>query len=108
MRRILVDAARARKMAKRSGKWARVTMHDDVAAGRTREIDVLNLDEALRQLAEFDPRKSRVAELRFFGGLSLEETGQVLDLSIATVEREWQAARAWLYARLKGERAHDA
>jgi DNA-directed RNA polymerase specialized sigma24 family protein len=61
---------------------------------------VLNLDEALRRLAAFDPRKSRIAELRFFGGLSLEETGCVLDLSIATVERDWKAARAWLYAQM--------
>jgi RNA polymerase sigma factor (TIGR02999 family) len=100
MRRILVDRARARKMAKRSGRWMRVTMDEAVAKGHPREVELLDLDEALTDLAVFDARKSQVAELRFFGGLSLDETGQVLSLSVATVEREWQAARAWLYARL--------
>ena len=69
------------------------------------EVDVLDLDHALSALAAFDTRKSQVAELRFFGGLSLEETGHVLGISVATVEREWQAARAWLYARLTGASA---
>jgi RNA polymerase sigma factor (sigma-70 family) len=64
-------------------------------------VDVLDLDDALTRLEEFDPRKSRVAELRFFAGLSLEETGHVLGISLATVERDWQAARAWLYTALK-------
>ena len=100
MRRILVDRARARKMAKRSGRWARVTLVDDVAQTQAREVDVLDLDAALTELAAFDSRKSRVAELRFFTGLSLQETGEALNLSVATVEREWQAGRAWLYARL--------
>jgi DNA-directed RNA polymerase specialized sigma24 family protein len=63
-------------------------------------IDVLDLDLALTKLEGFDPRKSRIAELRFFGGLSLEETGHVLDVSLATVERDWQGARAWLYKTL--------
>jgi RNA polymerase sigma-70 factor (ECF subfamily) len=100
MRRILVDRARARNMAKRSGRWARVTLVDDLAHTQAREIDVLDLDSALTELAAFDARKSRIAELRFFTGLSLQETGNALDLSIATVEREWQAGRAWLFARL--------
>jgi RNA polymerase sigma factor (TIGR02999 family) len=103
MRRILVDRARARCMAKRSGRWARVTLDEDVAQSHAREVDVLDLDHALSELATFDARKSEIAELRFFGGLSLEETGRVLGLSVATVEREWQAARAWLYARLTGK-----
>ena len=102
MRRILVDHARAHKMAKRSGRWVKVTIDDAVAGVKPRDIDLLNLDEAMRRLAEFDQRKSRIAELRFFGGLSLEETSHVLDLSVATVERDWQAARAWLYAQMKG------
>jgi RNA polymerase sigma-70 factor (ECF subfamily) len=68
---------------------------------------LLDLDTALHELAAFDDRKSRVAALRFFGGLSLEEIGHVLGISIATVEREWRAARAWLYSRLKG-RGDDA
>jgi RNA polymerase sigma factor (TIGR02999 family) len=100
MRRILVDHARARTMPKRSGQWARVSLVD-IAAQR-QPHDVEDLHAALEELASFDPRKSQVAELRFFGGLSLEETGHVLNLSIATVERERQAARARLYSRLRG------
>ena len=104
MRRLLVDRARARNMAKRSGRWARVTLDEAMAQGQA-DVDVLDLDHALSALAAFDARKSQVAELRFFAGLSLEETGQVLGISVATVEREWQAARAWLYARLTGASA---
>jgi len=104
MRRILVDQARARKMAKRSGQWARVSLADVVAAREPQDVDLLDLHTALDELATFDERKSRVAELRFFGGLSLEESSQTLNISVATVEREWQAARAWLYARLRGVR----
>jgi len=103
MRRILVDRARARNMAKRSGRWARVTLNVEVAHSQTREVDVLDLDQALSELATFDARKSQVAELRFFGGFSLEQTGHVMGLSVATLEREWQAARAWLHARLTGK-----
>ena len=103
MRRILVDRARARKMAKRSGRWARVTLVDEVAHIEAREVDVLDLDAALIELATFDSRKSRIAELRFFTGLSLQETAEVLNISVATVERDWQAGRAWLYARLTKE-----
>jgi RNA polymerase sigma factor (TIGR02999 family) len=102
MRRILVDHARRGRMAKRSGRWARVTLDERIAGMPPLGVDVLDLDDALTRLAEFDPRKSRIAELRFFTGLSLEETGHVLDISVATVERDWQAARAWLYAALKG------
>jgi RNA polymerase sigma factor (TIGR02999 family) len=100
MRRILVDRARARRMAKRSGRWARVTLDERTAVARPAEVDVLDLDAALTRLAEFDPRKSQIAELRFFGGLSLDETGQLLGISLATVERDWQAARAWLFKTL--------
>jgi RNA polymerase sigma-70 factor, ECF subfamily len=101
MRRILVDRARARKTAKRSGQWARVALEESLAEQHPRDVDVLDLDAALTELAAFDARKSQVAELKFFGGLTLEETGHLLDLSVATVEREWRVARAWLYARLK-------
>jgi RNA polymerase sigma factor (TIGR02999 family) len=101
MRRILVDRARARKVAKRSGRWARVTLDEAGKVSQPRGVDVLDLDAALLRLEEFDPRKSRIAELRFFGGLSLEETGELLGLSIATVERDWQAARAWLFKALR-------
>jgi RNA polymerase sigma factor (TIGR02999 family) len=102
MRRILVDHARRGRMAKRSGRWAKVTLDERIAGATSRGVDVLDLDAALTRLAEFDPRKSRIAELRFFAGLSLEETGHVLGVSVATVERDWQAARAWLYTALKG------
>jgi RNA polymerase sigma factor (TIGR02999 family) len=102
MRRVLVDHARAHRMAKRSGQWARVTMTEGVAGLAPLDVDIIDLDLALTRLAEFDPRKSRIAELRFFGGLSLAETAEVLGISVATVERGWQTARAWLYATLKG------
>jgi RNA polymerase sigma factor (TIGR02999 family) len=100
MRRILVDRARARKMAKRSGRWNRVTMAEDLASGKPGDVDVLDLDTALTELSALDPRKARVAELRFFGGLSLEETGEMLGTSLSTTTRDWQAARAWLFRRL--------
>jgi len=102
MRRVLVDYARRGKMAKRSGTWARVTLDERVAEMPAPDVELLDLDAVLTRLATFDPRKSQIAELRFFGGLSLHETAQVLHLSVATVERDWQAARAWLYAALKG------
>jgi RNA polymerase sigma-70 factor, ECF subfamily len=108
MRRILVDHARAHKMAKRSGQWARVSLVDVVATPKPHDVDVLDLHAALDELAGFDPRKSQIGELRFFGGLSLDETSQVLNISMATAEREWRAARAWLYARLKGTRCDEA
>ena len=105
MRRILVDHARARKMPKRSGRWARESLADFADPRQPQDVDVLDLHAALDDLAAFDARKSQVAELRFFGGLSLEESSHVLDISVATVEREWQAARAWLYSRLKAGRS---
>ena len=96
MRRILVDHARAIRMAKRSGRLLCVTLDEEHHARvNPRGIDVLALDEALSRLSVFDPRKSAVAELRFFSGLSSEETAHVLGVSLATVERDWQAARAW-------------
>ena len=100
MRRVLVDHARANKAAKRSGMLSRVTLDPDVAVTRPVDIDVLDLDAALARLAAFDERKSRIAELRFFGGLSLKEAGEVLNVSLATVERDWQVARAWLFDAL--------
>jgi RNA polymerase sigma factor (TIGR02999 family) len=108
MRRILVDRARANRRAKRSGRWARVTLDPALAVVRPPDLDVLDLDAALTALAAVDARKSRVAELRFFAGLSLEETGEVIGASLATVERDWQFARAWLFSRLSGERRDDA
>jgi RNA polymerase sigma factor (TIGR02999 family) len=100
MRRILVDHARRRKMDKRSGRWVRVSLTDLGAAAPDPGFDVLMLDSLLDRLAAFDARKSRVVELRYFGGLSLEETARFLDVSPATIDREWRAARAWLHAQL--------
>lgn len=104
MRRILVDRARARHMAKRSGRWTRVTLENEAAVTRPVSVDVLDLDDALTRLAGFDARKSQIAELRFFGGLSLDETAQLLGVSLATVERDWQAARAWLLKTISSPR----
>jgi len=102
MRRILVDQARAHRMAKRSGQWSRVSLTDVTLAADPLSVDVIDLHDALTRLADFDPRRSQIAELRFFGGLSLEEAGEVMGLSLATIERDWQAARAWLFRELSG------
>jgi RNA polymerase sigma factor (TIGR02999 family) len=108
MRRILVDRARAHHTGKRSGQWSRVTLDDAIAVTHSAEVEVLDLDSALTRLAIFGARKSQIAELRFFTGLSLEETGQALGISRATVERDWLAARAWLFRELSGQKAsHD-
>jgi RNA polymerase sigma factor (TIGR02999 family) len=100
MRRVLVDRARGRRVAKRSGRWARVSLDEGAMAARPVDVDVLDLDDALKQLAAFDARKSQIAEMRFFGGLSVEETAEALGVSRATVERDWKAARAWLFKTL--------
>jgi RNA polymerase sigma-70 factor (ECF subfamily) len=109
MRRILVDHARRRKMGKRSGGWARVTLEAGIAQHGPPDVDLLDLDAALSELASFDSRKSRVVELRFFGGLSLEDIAETEGTSRATVERDWQVARTWLYRRLNPPPdTHDA
>ena len=104
MRRILVDHARAHKAAKRSGEWSRMSLADAEVTSPSIPVDVLDLHSALEELNEFDARKSQIAELRYFAGLSLAETGHVLNISVATVEREWQAARAWLLSRMTRSR----
>jgi RNA polymerase sigma-70 factor (ECF subfamily) len=100
MRRVLVDHARRRKMHKRSGQWLRIPLGDALASAPAQDLDVLALDELLVRLAAFDARKSRVVELRYFGGLTLEEIAGVLDIAPRTIEREWRAARAWLHSQL--------
>jgi RNA polymerase sigma-70 factor, ECF subfamily len=102
MRRILVDHARRRRYAKRGGTALHVALDDAVLAARTRGIEILALDEALDALAKLDPRKGRVVELRYFGGLSVDETAEVLGVSMETVKRDWRLARAWLLAELAG------
>jgi RNA polymerase sigma factor (TIGR02999 family) len=100
MRRILVERARARNAEKRGGGRDRVTIDPNVLAEDADRDEVLDLDEALRELAQEDARKSRLVELRFFAGLSLEEAASVLGVSAATADRDWSYARAWLYGRL--------
>lgn len=100
MRRILVDHARRRRYAKRGGNALCVALDDALLAARTRGIEILALDEALDALARLDPRKGRVVELRYFGGLKIEETAEFLGVSVDTVKRDWRLARAWLLARL--------
>jgi RNA polymerase sigma factor (TIGR02999 family) len=100
MRRILVDHARRRASAKR-GQGLRVTLAEDVAAASPAEPDLLDLDAALDELAALDGRQARLVELRFFGGLSLEEAADALDVSLATANRDWVTAKSWLYRRLK-------
>jgi RNA polymerase sigma factor (TIGR02999 family) len=100
MRQILVDHARARGAAKRGGAARRVTLTDHVEPAVERDLDLLALDEALRRLEEMDPVQGRVVELRYFTGLSIEETAEVLGKSPATVNREWRLARAWLRREL--------
>ncbi len=97
MRRILVDEARGKRYAKRGADAQRVTLTSGIVKAREQSFDLLALDDALADLEEMDPRKSRIVEMRFFGGLSLEEIAGVLGVSSPTVEREWRAARAWLH-----------
>lgn len=101
MRHILVDHARNRAAAKRGAGAPRLTLDPDVALPRTRDVDLVALDDALNQLAALDPQQSRLVELRFFGGLSIEETSVVLSISPATVKREWATARAWLQREIR-------
>jgi len=96
IRRILVDHARQHHAAKRGGDWLKVTLDQAAAAATDEEINLLGLDEALTKLASLDERQSKVVELRFFGGLSVEETAAMLEVSPRTVEEDWRMARAWL------------
>ena len=100
MRRILVDHARARAAAKRPRAELQVTLDPAMASPATDPVEIISLDEALQQLAAFDPRQAQLVELRYFGGLTVEEAAQVLDLSLSTVKRDWNAAKAWLYHHL--------
>ena len=104
IRRILVDHARGRGFAKRGGDALRVPLDEVLLLAETRGIEVLALDEALGTLARIDGRKSRVVELRYFGGLEIEETAEALGVSVDTVKRDWRMARAWLIAELTSKR----
>jgi RNA polymerase sigma factor (TIGR02999 family) len=100
MRRILVDFARRRQYLKRGGGAVSVTLHDELAVSQAQTDDLVAIDDALKALEAFDPRKARVVELRFFGGLSVEETAETLKVSADTVVRDWKLAKAWLQREL--------
>jgi len=102
MRRILVDHAKQRSRLKRGGGARTVALDDALVLSDARAEDLVALDRALTALAAFDERKSRVVELRYFGGLSVEETAEVLKVSQITVARDWKLAKAWLYTQLEG------
>jgi RNA polymerase sigma factor (TIGR02999 family) len=108
MRRILTDYARSRQAQKRGGIAPHVSLDDAAVVCREPSGDVLAVDDALNKLAAFDPRKSQVVELRFFGGLSIKEAAEVLKVSRVTVERDWKLAKAWLVQELSTEQQHGA
>jgi len=103
MRRILVDHARGKQRVKRGAGAQRVSLEEIATVSRQSKVDILALDEALTRLAEIDERKARIVELRFFGGLEVEETAEFLKLSPATVLRDWKMAKAWLHRALGNE-----
>lgn len=100
MRQILVDYARSHRAAKRGGSVCKLPLDDADSHASKADIDVIALDDALQSLAKLDPQQSRVVELRFFAGLSIEDTSEVLGLSPSTVKRDWNTARVWLYREL--------
>jgi RNA polymerase sigma factor (TIGR02999 family) len=96
MRRILVDYARSHRAAKRGGNWDKLAFDEALAPSDERSVDLIALDDALKDLGALDSRQSQIVELRFFGGLTVEEVGEVLEVSPRTVKREWRMAKAWL------------
>lgn len=108
IRHVLVDAARSRRALKRGADGPAAVFDEDLMVSTTPPADVIALDDALRALALVDDRKSQVIELRFFGGLTVEETADVLRVSIETVKRDWKLARAWLRRELRGDDGRQA
>ena len=108
MRYILVGFARARRQQKRGGGAREVSLEEAVAVSADRSDDLVALDDAMQLLAKYDARKCQIVELRFFGGLSVEETAEVLNLSPITIIREWNKAKAWLYQELREETSDGA
>jgi len=105
MRRILVEQARSKKFAKRGGGAQQISLDETALVSAGRSAEVIAVDEALTDLESWDPRKGRIVELRFFGGLSIEETAEVLKVSPTTVQREWRSAKAWLHRAIsEGDR----
>jgi len=107
MRRILVDHAKAKHREKRGGDAVKLSLDDVVNLSQERVTDLLALNDALDDLSRIDGRKSRVIELRYFGGFSVEETAQILEVSPETVIRDWKMAKAWLYQQIKREARDD-
>jgi RNA polymerase sigma-70 factor, ECF subfamily len=107
MRRILVDHAKAKHREKRGGDAVKLSLDDVINLSRERAAELLALDDALDELARVDERKSRVIELRYFGGFSVEETAQILGVSPETVMRDWKLAKAWLYQQIRRETSDD-
>jgi RNA polymerase sigma factor (TIGR02999 family) len=107
MRHVLIDHARRRKYQKRAGEVQKVSLDEATLMSQERASELLALDEALTTMAQMDPRKSKVIELRYFGGLSLVETAEALELSVMTVRRDWRAAKAWLFRELRDQRRVD-
>jgi len=105
IRRILVDYARSRYAEKRGSSAPKLSLEEITESAPVRDLDLIALDDALEDLAKIDARQSRVVELRFFAGLSVEETAEILQLSPATVKREWTAAKAWLFRQLRKQAA---
>ena len=106
MRQVLVDIAREHSSRKRGGAAIQVSLDEAMVVSKQRDEGLLALDEALSALAQVDPRKSRMVELRFFGGLSVEETAETLSVSVETVHRDWRLAKSWLLRRLRGGKSN--
>lgn len=100
IRRVLVDHARARRRLKRGGSAVKVSLYDEIGVLDGERLDIVALDKALSELAKLDPQQERIIELRFFAGLSIEDTAEALNISPATVKRNWATARAWLYREM--------
>lgn len=107
MRRILIDHARARVRMKRGSGGQKLTLDEGLVLTEARSAELVAVDSALDRLAKLDPRQARIVELRFFGGLSVEETAKVVGISEKTVKRDWSVARAWLYQELRAEHGDD-
>src|SRR5207244_5599862 len=107
MRHILIDHARRRHYAKHGGELLQIPIEDAAVMSERRAAELIALDEALYELAKLDRRKGRVVELRYFGGLTLEETAEVLEVSLIAVRRGWRAAQAWLYKAVNGEQSRE-
>jgi RNA polymerase sigma factor (TIGR02999 family) len=103
MRRILVDYARTHRAEKRGGNWDKLAFDEALAPSEERSVDLIALDDALKDLLALDPRHSQIVELRFFGGLTNEEVGEFLQISPRTVKREWRMAKAWLRREIMAE-----